>query len=224
MPGPISVLHDVTAPYSGFEAWAYDRFVGAVAAERMAQALEPTLAALAPDATVLDVGCGGGHQLVQIAGRRPGLRLRGLDLSPAQIARAQLRLRPLGAEATVGTALDLPFPDESFDAVISVASIKHWPDPRRGLTEAVRVLKPGGRLCFTEVDRGAAIDDARAFFSALPVPRPLRPLAFPIFRTFVLGQGWDLDEARGLADGLRMREVSVARAPGVPVVGIYGVK
>lgn len=224
MPSPISVTQDVTAPYSAGEAWAYDRFVGTTAAQRMAPALEPTLASLAPDASLLDVGCGGGHQLVQIAGVRPGLKLHGLDLSPEQVARASRRLQPLGGVATQGSALDLPFPEATFDAVISVASIKHWPDPRQGLREMVRVLKPGGRLYVTEVDRGATLADARAFFYALPAPRCLRSLMFPVFRTFVLGQGWDLDEARALSEGLVLRELSVARAPGVPVVGISGTK
>jgi ubiquinone/menaquinone biosynthesis C-methylase UbiE len=49
-----------------------------------------------------------------------------------------------------GTAEALPLPDGSADALWSIASVHHWPDLDRGLSEAARVLRPGGRFAFVE--------------------------------------------------------------------------
>jgi ubiquinone/menaquinone biosynthesis C-methylase UbiE len=77
-----------------------------------------------------------------------GVRLTGVDLSPAMLAVAKQRSRKLGidAELLVGDAHALDFPDDSFDTVISTLFFSSVPDPRRAAAEVLRVLKPGGRL------------------------------------------------------------------------------
>jgi SAM-dependent methyltransferase len=100
--------------------------------------------------------------------------------------------------------------------VVSVGSIKHWPDPRRGLAECVRALRPGGRLVIAEVDRGCLLDDARRFVARWRMPSPLRPLGLVLFRTFVAGQGIDGDDARALAAGLPLDDLQIERIGGTP--------
>src|SRR3712207_3565584 len=77
-----------------------------------------------------------------------GVRLTGVDLSPAMLAVAKQRSRKLGidAELLVGDAHALDFPDGSFDTVISTLFFSSVPDPRQAAAEVLRVLKPGGRL------------------------------------------------------------------------------
>lgn len=102
-----------------------------------------------PEGAVLDVGTGPGVLLVEVARRRPDLRLTGVDLSADMVAAANRNLGPFGdrATATVGNVTDLPFPDGSFDLVVSSLSLHHWDHPEAAGPELARVLKPGGRLC-----------------------------------------------------------------------------
>lgn len=224
-----SVTKDVTAPYSAVEAFAYDTFLGDPAAAAMAAEFDAFVGAAADESCdVLDVGAGGGQAVVFVADRHPRARVTALDLSPVLVERAGKRLAKLGprARAVVGSAIDLPFGDASFDAVWSMASLKHWPDQAQGLREIVRVLRPGGRFCVVEVDRGCHVDDARRFLDHLPALKRVAPLSFPALRTYVLGQGWDLDEARLLAGDLARAvagvDVAAARLPGWPHIALRG--
>ncbi|MCB9574107.1 MAG: class I SAM-dependent methyltransferase [Kofleriaceae bacterium] len=220
------IAADITAPYSAAEAWAYDTFIATAVTQLMATMAGPRLDGVARGGAVLDVGCGGGQNLLWLADNRPDLALTGLDLSPRQVARARRRAaaRDLPIEVVEGSALDLPFDAGRFDAVLSLASIKHWPDPARGLAECARVLAPGGRLLVVEADRGCHLDDARAFVDRTRVPRLLAPVALAGFRTWVAGQGLDLDDARALVADLGLDDARAERLPGTPALVLEGTR
>lgn len=102
----------------------------------------------APDATVLDIGCGGGATLRRLAAMVPQGRLFGMDYSPLSVAEtknfnrkevAAGRLQVL--EASVEK---IPFPAASFNLITTVESFYFWPSPVESLREVRRVLKPGG--------------------------------------------------------------------------------
>lgn len=94
---------------------------------------------------VLEVGCGTGTDLLQFA--RGGARVTGIDLTPRsiEIVRRRFEVYQVSGEFIVGDAENLGFPDESFDLVYSFGVLHHTPDTERALSEAHRVLKPGGR-------------------------------------------------------------------------------
>jgi SAM-dependent methyltransferase len=94
---------------------------------------------------VLDVACGTGV-LTREAARRagPSGAVTGLDLSPEMLAVAA-RLSP-ALRWQQGSGEALPFPDRSFDAVVSQFGLMFFPDPVAGLREMMRVLAPGGWL------------------------------------------------------------------------------
>jgi len=109
------------------------------------------LAALAPGDRVLDVGIGTG--VVGLAAARrvePNGGVLGVDLSQGMLAFTAEKARRLGIARGLelrrmdAEALDLP--DGSFDVVLSLFSLLHFPDPRRAVGEMHRVLRPGGRL------------------------------------------------------------------------------
>jgi ubiquinone/menaquinone biosynthesis C-methylase UbiE len=107
------------------------------------------IAATAPDSgAVLDIGTGPGVLLVELAKRRPDLTLTGVDLSSDMVTAAVRNLAAFGDRATarVGDATDLPFPDGSFDLVVSSLSLHHWDHPEAAAPELARVLRPGGRI------------------------------------------------------------------------------
>jgi ubiquinone/menaquinone biosynthesis C-methylase UbiE len=98
---------------------------------------------------VLEIAVGTGRNLVYY---RPGVRLSGIDLSPEMVAVARGRAAQLGlnAELVTGNAEQLPYADESFDTVVSTLSLCTISDLEAALSEALRVLRPGGRLVTLE--------------------------------------------------------------------------
>lgn len=223
-PGLLSGLSNITDPYGALEALLYDFAVAPGVLDLAIEQIEPELDALPDGARVLDVGCGGGQLAVTLVRRRPDVNVTGLDLSADQIGRARRRAAAVAdrTEFVEGSAMDLPFPDEDFDVVYSVASIKHWPDPAAGLRECVRVLRAGGQLIVAEADRGCRYEDAAAFVARTRVPAPMRLVFLAAFRTFVAGQSLDLDELRTLAEELPLSEFQVERVPGLPSIGLRG--
>jgi ubiquinone/menaquinone biosynthesis C-methylase UbiE len=134
--------------FTGRSSRIYD-LVSRRVLRRMYRRLAADAAAVAPDgAAVLDVGTGPGVLLVELAARRPDLRLTGIDLSADMITAATRNLAPYGerARARVGDVTDLPFPDASFDLVVSSLSLHHWDHPEAAVAELARVLRPGGRI------------------------------------------------------------------------------
>ena len=104
------------------------------------------LLSLKSDDRFLDLGCGLGAALKHAVAT--GAETSGIDPSPAMVERAARR--DPGAEVSDGSAESIPFQDDRFTAALAVSTYHHWADPEAGLTEARRVLAPGGRLLILE--------------------------------------------------------------------------
>ena len=103
---------------------------------------------------VLEVAVGTGRNL----GSYPaGVRLTGLDYSPAMLAVARQRAHALGLQVDLreGNAHALPFADASFDTVVCTLGLCSVHDDRRAVAELIRVLRPGGLLLLLDHVRGA---------------------------------------------------------------------
>lgn len=98
---------------------------------------------------VLEVAVGTGANLPFYS---PEAQVTGLDLSPAMLAHARAKARRLGrqVELLVGDAETLPFPDATFDTVLSSFSSCTFPDPVRAMSEMTRVCRPGGQVVLLE--------------------------------------------------------------------------
>ncbi len=115
--------------------------------------LDAELKALEPGARVLDVGCGTGHYVARL--RDLGFDTHGVEPAAAMRKRA-MELNPEGT-ITEGTVTAIDHPDDSFDLVMSIEVFRylHHDDVMRGLSEVMRVLKPGGKAFLTFVNRHA---------------------------------------------------------------------
>ena len=120
---------------------------------------------------LLDVGCGTGRTLHQIARTHPTMRLHGADLSPAYIRLARKRLEDV-AELTlaVENAEALPWADASFDIVTSVYLFHELPrNARRNVVrEMVRVVKPGGLVVLEDSAQPSESPDLRPVLHGFP--------------------------------------------------------
>ena len=124
-------------------AGLYDDYAGRLTTEATARLLDAVGAI--PKMRLLDVCCGPGYGAGQAAAL--GLTAIGIDIAPGMVAEAGHRFP--AAEFRVGDAEELEFSDSSFDAVICPFGLRHLPEPDKAISEAFRVLKPGGRYAFT---------------------------------------------------------------------------
>jgi len=103
---------------------------------------------------VLEIGVGTGRNLPFFP---PNIRVTGIDISPRMLDRAKHRAAALDltVDLRLGDAQALEFPDGSFDTVLFGLALCSIPDDRRAVTEARRVLRPGGRVALLEHVRSA---------------------------------------------------------------------
>src|SRR5262245_32816720 len=130
------------------------------------------LARLQPGESVLDVGCGTGTLAIEVQ-KRVGAtgRVVGIDPGIQQIARARYKAarRNLPIDFQISVIEHLPFPDQTFDVVLSTIMLHHLSDSlkRQGLGEIARVLEPGGRLVIADFTRPEEHLSQRAPFGSV---------------------------------------------------------
>ena len=105
------------------------------------------LARVGPGSRALDVATGTGDLAIELAGR--GATVVGLDFSERMLELA--RAKAAGIEFVQGNALELAYPDASFDAVTVGFGARNFSDLDRGLSELARVTRPGGRVVILEI-------------------------------------------------------------------------
>jgi len=175
--------YDETFVEGGFDAVA-DSYGEVLFLRRAAQALVE-LADARPARRMLDIATGPGTLAMLLAQRSSEREIVGIDVAPAMIAAANARAEQLGL-AHVGfqtaSALDLPFEEQSFDAVLCSNAIYYMADFDQALREWARVLRPGGMLAFSSFGVGvlepmSSLFDARIRAHGIVVPQPT-----PLFR------------------------------------------
>lgn len=105
--------------------------------------------------TVLDVGTGPGHLLIEIAIRNLSLEVVGMDVSRDMIKIARANAWETDAknvQLLVGDAAEIGMQNESVDLAVATLSFHHWSNPAKALEELYRVLKSGGEVWMYEVD------------------------------------------------------------------------
>ncbi|HEY1217665.1 MAG: arsenite methyltransferase [Bryobacteraceae bacterium] len=200
------------------------------------------LARLVPGETVLDLGSGGGIDVLLSARRvGPSGKAYGLDMTDEMLALARENQRKAGipnAEFLKGEIENIPLPDNSVDCVISNCVVNLSADKDRVLRESFRVLKPGGRFAVSDVVVDGEVPDevrksvelwigciagalrtdeyatklAHAGFEDIAV-EPTRVYDVEDARQFLAGQGFDVDALAPQVAGKFMSALIRARKP-----------
>jgi ubiquinone/menaquinone biosynthesis C-methylase UbiE len=148
--------HDVASIFEQhYRDMSADRFKSAFTygRQKVDLLLDEELKGLRPGASILDVGCGTGNYLVRF--RKLGFEAKGVEPAPGMLEAAQ-RLDPT-LDIKQGVCTALPYADSSFDLVTAIEVFRylHLADIRVALRETFRVLRPGGRVFMTMVNRFA---------------------------------------------------------------------
>jgi SAM-dependent methyltransferase len=193
--------------------------------EAYAQDLSARLATRAPR-HVLEIAAGTGVVTRAMLHALPAAaEIIATDLNPAMLQQAAAHTLPRPVAFQQADAMDLPFDDQSFDAIVCQFGVMFFPDKGKALSEARRVLRPGGVLIFNVWDRiednefAAAIDDALARMFPDDPPKFLSRAPYGYFDRDRIAI--DL-AAGGFAAGAEMvtvTERSRARAASDPAVG-----
>ena len=121
---------------------------------------------------LLDVGCGFGGTIQSINAAHSGMDITGLNIDPRQLAAAEAQTTPANGNRiswVEADACQLPFEENSFDRVLAVECVFHFPSRERFLAEAARVLRPGGYLAVSDFVPTAS------FFAKTPIWMAIRP-------------------------------------------------
>ncbi|GGS27351.1 methyltransferase type 11 [Streptomyces humidus] len=129
---------------------------------------------------VLDLGCGVGKPALRLH-RRTGAEVLGVTVSESQVEEASARAAEAGATGAVrfelADAMALPYPDDSFDAVLALESMPYM-ERAVALKEMARVVRPGGRIALTDLLEPAPVDgvrwqapDIQQVHRAIPLPK-----------------------------------------------------
>ncbi|MCP4576096.1 MAG: methyltransferase domain-containing protein [Deltaproteobacteria bacterium] len=150
-----------------YEKTLIDRLPDAVASSYCGVGNPYSLGKIHTGDQILDIGCGAGVEAI-LAAMMTGKtgNVVGIDIVPEMLARAETNLEMTALNNVIfkkASGENLPFPDDSFQVVISNGAINLIPDKESALTEILRVLKPGGRLMMADqVASGGIQKDIKA--------------------------------------------------------------
>ena len=131
------------ATFIATDPQGYEQYVGR--GSRRLAPLFVSYAGASANERVLDVGCGTGNLTIAL-GAVEGVSVTGIDLSAPYVEFARRRAAGSSVKFDVGDALNLPYPDRTFDRALSMLALDVLPDAAGGLAEMRRVTKPGGTV------------------------------------------------------------------------------
>jgi len=213
--GLLKRIHDSAWAWDLFQGPVYNRLIFRAAADYFDAVIG--LAGKGSPVRILDVGAGAGVVSLRLAKANPDAAVVGIDYARTQVGvanRLKKRERVVNCTFQQGNAMALPFPEASFDRVVSVNSIKHWPDPVQGLSEIRRVLRPRGQAIISEADKSASPEALLAFSEKYRAWYIYGPLMRWILRNVVFGSSYTAVELKTIAGRIGFSDTTIQAAPG----------
>lgn len=163
-----------------------------------------------PQGMLVDVGCGSGRLLIQIAKKIDNIELLGVDVAGDMIEIARSKIEKLSLEKEIdlkkGTVENLPLPDDSVDFIVSTLSLHHWLNPIKAYAEFFRILKSGGTLLIFDFRR-----DSRKlchwfikFITKVISPKALKTIGEPLGS---LQASYDLGELNKISTSSPFKDI-----------------
>ncbi len=191
---PLSHLNSL---FSGWGSHIYDVVMVRLTRRLYQRVIEDLTPVRLVEGKVLDAGTGPGTLAREIARSLPRLQVYSIDLSEDMIRLAREHAKREQLEERVhfdiGNVAHLPYPDRSFDLVVSTISMHHWYELEQPLRDLYRVLRPGGRLWIYDFRFVRAQTVEKALASTPFVETPLEHLLvrtgflpFALYRRFAL--------------------------------------
>lgn len=135
-------------------AGTYDRFNHLLSLNIDRKWRRKAVRSLRPSGILLDVATGTADLSMEIIRQRKACRVEGIDLSSEMMKIGSKKVEKAGMSDKISfnecSALDMPYPDHSFDAVTCAYGVRNFSDLDKGLSEMFRVLRPGGQLMILE--------------------------------------------------------------------------
>lgn len=169
---------DVAAAFNRVASWPQMRLIRWYVVRRILRIVQQGQA--------VDLGCGPGHLVFNLAQQAPELHITGMDLSEEMVTQAEKYATQYGFDDRVsfklGSAQEIPFPNGSFDLVVSTLSLHHWNQPIAVFNEVSRVLRPGGAFLIFDLRRDmvAPFYLLLWFATRFIVPKALRQVNEPM--------------------------------------------
>ncbi len=191
---PLSHLNSL---FSGWGSHIYDVVMVRLTRRLYQRVIEDLTPVRLVEGKVLDAGTGPGTLAREIARSLPRVQVYSIDLSEDMIRLAREHAKREQLEERVhfdiGNVAHLPYPDRSFDLVVSTISMHHWYELEQPLRDLYRVLRPGGRLWIYDFRFVRAQTVEKALASTPFVETPLEHLLvrtgflpFALYRRFAL--------------------------------------
>ena len=198
----------------------YDALSRTQSLQRQAHEIAAFLVSQIDRGRVLDVGIGPGRLLVAIHQLNPALQLYGLDISQSMIELARENLSDVLVDLRVGSIRGTDYESDFFDLVTCTGSFYLWDDPKGGLEEIHRILKPGRRAYLFETRRD---HDRREFQQALRAnlrqEGPVMKLVGPLLLAKAFDMAYRTDEVKDIlrhtsfSSAYQIEDVTVAGLP-----------
>ena len=209
----------------------YERIVGEATSIVFWRELKERFLNFIPEGgRILEIGSGPGFQALKILQHRRDLEIIASDFSSEMISLGKKNYQELILQDehirrvqshlsfVQADAMDLShFGSETFDGIYSLAAIKHFPDPIRGLNECIRILKPEGQMFFSEFFAEASVTDMMNFAKHVRIPGLLKPTISRFFHLVMRNEAPDKADVEKWKNELWSNSFSLSEyLPGYP--------